>query len=177
MLLLYVLSILSKPSLALRLFSSLQEVSPNSILSLNHAAKGEAKGSVSPLEGDTAERGLRQPRRSRGAAPLPGGESRAGAGQERARLPRDPPPPPPAPLALLKVSADPASLWDWSENNRFERRKENHLYRNKISPSGRWVPFNESCSDAPGCWQLRDHWCLLLQPRSANLCLCLQSER
>lgn len=93
----------SQPSLALRLFSVLQEVSPNSILCLKDPAKREAKGSDSPFEGDGTERGLRQPGRSRCAAPLPGGERRPGAGQERDRkgtgagqerdtLPRDPHP-------------------------------------------------------------------------------------
>lgn len=106
----------SEPGLALRLFSSLQEVSPNSILSPNDPAKREAKGSVSPFEGDSTERGLRQPRRSPRRCAAPGrGESAwsgTGARQERDKLLRDPPPPPPAPLALLKVSGVPALLWD-----------------------------------------------------------------
>lgn len=106
------LRILSKPSLALRLFSSLHEVSPNSILSLKAPAKLEAKGSVSHFEGDATERGLRQPRLSplRCAAPGRGAPAWSGTGAGQAA--KGPPPPPPAPLALLKVPGDPASLWD-----------------------------------------------------------------
>nr|XP_026653677.1 homeobox protein HMX2 [Zonotrichia albicollis] len=74
----------SEPSPALRLFSSLQEVSPNSVLSLKDPAKREAKSSVSLCE--EKQRGLRQPRLSplgfgRGAAAWSG----TGTGQERDR--------------------------------------------------------------------------------------------
>lgn len=168
--------ILSKPSLALRLFSSLQEMSPNSILALNDPAKREAKGSVSPFEGGTTERGLRQPRRCSLR------RSRAGrAGLERDRsgtgCQGTPHPLLPHLWPCLKFLQIPHHSGIGVKAIALSGGKKNHLYRNKISLSGRWVRFKVSCFDPPGCWQLRDHWCLLLQPRSANLCLCLQFER